>query len=276
MEEFHNTSSDKVDGAADNRTQDAAAADTNTEPKPRSEHYELVPTNSSSADITDPDAAAMAPVTNPAVTAGADLDTLARQVRAARREMQNAMRTALRMALDAGDALITAKKQVEDGRWQPWLRNNCLLSVRTAELYMQLAQHREEIESELECVTTLSLSAARRLIMKPKAGGKCDTEDSDPAKAISTTKLDGVWDEASTAERTTFFVNHLPAMLCTIGLPELLAAMPAPMLKELERRSSASLAARCKTKRERAMLSRLHRRHPITIDGKATEISTSA
>jgi len=100
----------------------------------------------------------------------ADLRTLAKTVRTAHQAVGTAMRNAVTHSLDAGDALIEAQGLVPAGQWGRWLRENCFLSTRTAQLYMQLAVHRTEIEVELERVTSLSLRAARRLIMTPKSG----------------------------------------------------------------------------------------------------------
>ena len=52
--------------------------------------------------------------------------------------------------------------------WGRWLVDNCGMGVSTAELYMQLARHREKIEVEIERVGELSLRAARRFIAKPR------------------------------------------------------------------------------------------------------------
>jgi hypothetical protein len=195
------------------------------------------------------------------------LDTLACRIRAAHEGFQNSMRNALRLALDAGDALIEAKTQVPDGTWHRWLKDNCFPSIRTAQLYIQLAQHREEIESELERVTILSLSAARRLIMS-----SADKSDAEPINVHgSASKPDAViqllpfWQAASDTQRSQF--------LAAIGLPALLAAMSEDMRNELEQREWGSLKARCKTKKGRALINRL--RKPATIEAKATEIPAS-
>jgi hypothetical protein len=98
-----------------------------------------------------------------------DLDDLARRVRDAIEAANSAFRNALRKALDAGAALLEAQAQVPASEWQRWLKDNCFLSMRTAELYMQLARNRETIEAELSRVPGLSLRAARRLISTPKS-----------------------------------------------------------------------------------------------------------
>src|SRR5262245_56564868 len=107
------------------------------------------------------------------------LPQLASKVRASHQLMREAACNALRAALDAGDALNAAKLQVPEGKWRTWLQENCFLSIRTAELYRQLAAHREQIEAGLERAADLSLRAARRLIMKRRG-----TAPREPAAAF--------------------------------------------------------------------------------------------
>ncbi len=94
------------------------------------------------------------------------LEDLARQIRADLKAVQVAASNALDAALSAGDNLIAAKARVADGRWKGWLRENCSVAVSTAALYMQLADHRAEIEAEISRAGDLSIRAARRLITK--------------------------------------------------------------------------------------------------------------
>jgi Protein of unknown function (DUF3102) len=49
----------------------------------------------------------------------------------------------------AGDLLIEAKAQLKHGQWLPWLRENCLISERTAQLYMRCAKSREDTEKRI-------------------------------------------------------------------------------------------------------------------------------
>jgi hypothetical protein len=85
-------------------------------------------------------------------------------------------RVTLRAALAAGAALNQAKALVPLGGWKRWLKDNCFMSVRTAQLYQQLADHRDEIEAEESRVPDLSLCAARRLIAKPKSEAHTTTD----------------------------------------------------------------------------------------------------
>jgi hypothetical protein len=161
------------------------------------------------------------------------LAALADRIREEHQAIRDAACNALRHALDAGDALITAQAQVSSG-WQRWLRDNCFLSVRTAQLYVQLAQHRQDIEAEISRIPDLSLRGARRLITRSKtAGGAGDNK----SKSQETTaSLADLWAAASPEERTGF--------LDEIALTDLLEVMPASWKIEIERRVVSGLAAR--------------------------------
>jgi hypothetical protein len=104
------------------------------------------------------------------------LDQLARQVREAIEAAQKAGATVLRHAMDAGDALNQAQARVSTN-WKQWLRRNCFLRVRTAQLYQQLARHRDEIEAVIAQAGELSLRGALRLVSEPR------TENKSPEKA---------------------------------------------------------------------------------------------
>ena len=56
----------------------------------------------------------------------------------------------VRKGIDAGLALIEAKKLVGHGQWLPWLRDNCGVSERRAQHYMKLAANRTKIEAAMK------------------------------------------------------------------------------------------------------------------------------
>ena len=115
-----------------------------------------------------------------------DLDDLADRIRQAHDDIRRVSANALALALAAGDLLIEAKIHVPPKKWSFWLRKNCFMGRSTARLYVQLAQHRTEIEDEISRFPDLSLRAARRLITaknpKPSAE-KATTETSTAAPA---------------------------------------------------------------------------------------------
>jgi hypothetical protein len=147
------------------------------------------------------------------------LDELAANVRRAIQAAQAEWSNALGHMLDAGDALIEAQSHVSGG-WKRWLRNNCFLGVSTAQLYMQLARHRQKIEAEIQRVGDLSLRAARRLISEP-------TEKMPkPEKLVP--KLLIAWNQASDTEKTEALVK--------IKLVDFLRVMPDAWRTELKTR----------------------------------------
>jgi hypothetical protein len=69
----------------------------------------------------------------------------------------------------AGDLLIKAKAELKQhGAWLPWLKQNCKMSERTAQLYMRMARNREAIEAKSATVADLSLRGAMAVIAPPK------------------------------------------------------------------------------------------------------------
>jgi hypothetical protein len=75
------------------------------------------------------------------------------------------VRGGLERAIDTGNDLIEAKCLVNmHGKWLPWLQANCpSLPVRTAQHYMRLAKHQDEIRS----VAHLTVNEASALIADP-------------------------------------------------------------------------------------------------------------
>ena len=93
-------------------------------------------------------------MTDTAVTPKALSETeLANRIKACVAEIKKAAQAtqnALVRAFEAGELLIQAQKEYgQHGLWKSWLNTNCELSERTAQLYMQLAEGRSKIETEL-------------------------------------------------------------------------------------------------------------------------------
>src|SRR5262249_26020068 len=144
------------------------------------------------------------------------------------------MGNALLAVLDAGDALIEAHGRVSIG-WRRWVEANCAMSLRTANLYIQLACRRDEIEARLEDDPTLSLRAARRLISKPhdRQQGLIEDEreesaETSPEPSESVNLALAALDKVAPAEVT--------AVLNAKGLPWFLGVMPADWQPQLEQR----------------------------------------
>jgi hypothetical protein len=159
------------------------------------------------------------------------LDRLARRIREEQQAVQAAGATVLRHALEAGDALIEAQSRVTTN-WKKWLRDNCFLCVRTAQLYQQLARHREDIEAAIAQAGDLSLRAACRLISKPKAEQEAgqeaeeheDQDSENPAPMLTDVQLV----DALTVKGLDWFLENMPAE----WRPQILARLRGPILRQ--------------------------------------------
>jgi hypothetical protein len=164
----------------------------------------------------------------PAVVNG--LDELARVVRDEIQKARIAWSNALGHAMSAGDALIAVQpKVIERGiPWKRWLKENCFVAVSTAQLYMQLAHHRDQIEAELQRDVELSLRAARKLISWTS---KTENEVERASESEQEETLEAHWKRVTAAQRADF--------LDAIGVDSILSAMSSGFGKELRDRVPA-------------------------------------
>jgi Protein of unknown function (DUF3102) len=149
-----------------------------------------------------------------------DLDALAKEVSKHLQASAAAAQNFLEHAIAAGDALIRAKAQVKHGDWLKWLKllKSCDLSPNTAERYMKLARHRDELNSAR--VPNLSLRAALKLVTKPQPA------ESKPTKKTTATSFDALaWWSSASPEARSCFVDG-------VGLEPLLAAIPPSWRRE--------------------------------------------
>jgi hypothetical protein len=175
------------------------------------------------------------PANNISSHIGQDLDDLAGRIRQAHDRVHRTSAETLTLALAAGDLLVEAKSQVPPKKWGAWLRANCFMGSSTARLYIQLAEHRTEIENEVSRFPDLSLRAARKLIAKPPKS-ETKTEKSAAAAPAPAPTLIEAWNTASGEARAAF--------LESVGVPELLAVASDPMKIEIVRRTIGSLQSR--------------------------------
>jgi hypothetical protein len=75
----------------------------------------------------------------------ASLAELAVQINAEHGNVEAAIRDGLAHARQAGALLLQAKAKVSHGDWLLWLEQNCKATPRTAQRYMELSQHWEEV-----------------------------------------------------------------------------------------------------------------------------------
>jgi len=76
-----------------------------------------------------------------------ELDLLASRIKTAHKSITEHTRNIVDRAIEAGEALNQAKTKLDHGQWLPWLRNNCDLSERNAQIYMQLANNKSKLKS---------------------------------------------------------------------------------------------------------------------------------
>jgi hypothetical protein len=100
------------------------------------------------------------------------LAELAAKVKSLHAAVIDAGKNVVRNAISAGVALIEAKKQVGHGQWLKWLKENCELSDRTAEVYMTCARNRQRLEVIIATAANMTLSAALREIKPTSDKGK--------------------------------------------------------------------------------------------------------
>jgi hypothetical protein len=94
------------------------------------------------------------------------LPDLARKIKAEHSAATNAVERWVRHARTAGQFLTDAKQQLGHGKWLPWLRDHCGLSVRTAQGYMRLARLSP---TEAQRVADMSLRQALQATATSKA-----------------------------------------------------------------------------------------------------------
>jgi hypothetical protein len=83
------------------------------------------------------------------VTLNVDLPALAKAINDNHTAIIREAKSAVGKAIAAGEALSAAKAVIPDGTWLRWLKGNCIISDRTAKLYMQLAENKLVLETWL-------------------------------------------------------------------------------------------------------------------------------
>jgi hypothetical protein len=166
-----------------------------------------------------------------------NLEKLAAAVRTELEQARKAWSNALGHAMNAGDALIAVQPKVAEcgNNWKRWLKESCFVAVSTAELYMQLARHRSQIEAELQHNVELSLRAARRLISKSRNdegdnGEEDEGEAENPSESVKPESLIEHWRRCP---------EQLPDLLDEIGVPGVLGAMSTEFGRQLRARMPA-------------------------------------
>ena len=92
------------------------------------------------------------------------LEGLATRIRNEQRAIEAALTSIAAHVMAAGDLLIEAKKKLPHGEWLPWLTLHCEISERTAQVYMQLARKRTEIEANPQRAADLTDLTVRKML----------------------------------------------------------------------------------------------------------------
>jgi hypothetical protein len=134
----------------------------------------------------------------------AELASIASRIKAEHAAVAEATFNVVQKARAVGISLNSAKEKVEHGTWTPWLNDNCGLSERTAQRYMQIASGWSKLEAKLtneirHGMADLSLNKAVDLITQPDSSNV--NNDSSSRRSNSNS---GVDDDDSGSEPTIF------------------------------------------------------------------------
>jgi hypothetical protein len=97
------------------------------------------------------------------------LTDLAEQINAEHQACEQAFRSGVQHAINAGNLLIQARQHCPHGTWLPWLAANFHGSERTAQAYMRVAREWPALEAaNPQRVTELSYREALKALAEPR------------------------------------------------------------------------------------------------------------
>jgi hypothetical protein len=94
----------------------------------------------------------------------AELDSLAQEINEEHRAFIDSLKKTVERGIRCGELLTKAKAECKHGTWLPWLEENFEGSERTAQDYMRLYNHRDEIRAKTRDSADLSISRALKAI----------------------------------------------------------------------------------------------------------------
>lgn len=138
----------------------------------------------------------------------AALDELAGAINEAHEAAQGAIRDSLLHAKVAGERLIEAKERVKEavghGHWGTWLKENCDVSERTAQYYMQIARDFAKLtESNPQAIAEMTMEAAIDRLAEAR---RASNQSSPPGK-------DGFHNETQIARARRLLGEHVGGFL---------------------------------------------------------------
>src|SRR5215217_6938057 len=95
------------------------------------------------------------------------LDALAEEINAEARAFVTGLRKTVEDGIRAGQKLTEAKALCARGQWLAWLEENVEVSVRSAQEFMRLYKHRDEVRAKMRDAAHLSISGALKEIAAP-------------------------------------------------------------------------------------------------------------
>lgn len=105
------------------------------------------------------------------------LESLAEQINAEHRAFVGSLKKTAEHGIRAGELLTEAKSKCKHGKWLPWLDENFEGAPRTAQEYMRLYSHRDEIRAKTRSSAHLSISGALKEIASPHSEAEGRTSD---------------------------------------------------------------------------------------------------
>jgi Protein of unknown function (DUF3102) len=161
--------------------------------------------------------------TVPFQPSGNPLAGLATKIRECHKQVVDAGKNIVRKAIDAGEALIEAKRQVGHGNFGRWVKDNCELSERTAEVYMECARNRQKLAAIIAATANMTLAAALRAIKDKPKGDDGSLGKYEKARASLIKRLRGLSpDDIEDAANGT--IAELQAVVAAIKNPASKAA----------------------------------------------------
>jgi hypothetical protein len=105
---------------------------------------------------------------------------LATEVSDCHKEIVKCDRRAVKLALQAGELLLEAKRRLGHGRWSEWLSKCVELGERQVQRYMRLVRCRSQLDAlDPDWVSTSSLAEALALIADPRQEAAAEQEATD-------------------------------------------------------------------------------------------------
>jgi hypothetical protein len=96
-----------------------------------------------------------------------ELNSLAQQINAEHRAFVGTLQKTVEHGIRAGELLAAAKKQCPYGTWLDWLKGNFEGAARTAQEYMRLYNHRDEVRAKMRDATHFGIGGALKELSEP-------------------------------------------------------------------------------------------------------------